>query len=676
MTSSKPTRRDFLAGAAAGSLLSGFPLMPCPAVASATAEAAPAGAAVARVRIYPAIGISRVGGSAKWFHAPEVPGLAPQPEDGDFKDGNLKIKKQAQRFRVYAFDDQDRVIGEVQDAGAKISWRVHLANTKAAWYGFNNPLDNGELAPGLPGQLRNQFLVDDDVRERMLLIDGGEREISGTSVNADGGDASRGFTGRFWDTADVALGELRTDDAGRLLVMPADGISASPTGAGITSFADNDAWFDDWCDGPVNAKVTLADGRELEAEPSWVACVGPNFAPGIPSITTLFDLIADLNQKEGWESDPEGPLSFRSHIYPTFHRLALMTWLTEAAQLRVGWLDAGDFSDPAHIARLADPSEENRAFREKVFAMFRDPYDDSPDAYVTEAAKLPYMMGDGVNYSGSPLQWFRFPTRQYEHLRSWAAGDFVDDLDNDTANAVVRLEDLPVERQPMALTEAALEPCSGGAFHPGVELSYYLRLAELYARDGDSSSEPFRIAHGTRPGLLQNVGRLLTPAKAFEGDGDVPPPVGPQMAGDLTRWMGLPWQCDVFSCQQVLMQEDFPTAVWWPAHLPVDVLPEAYYEQVMRSDLPAHERQRFLGGRVAWSRGVSGIGYHASGSYWDGITNMIALWERMGFVVRRPGPDDADRPDGIPEELFVEVGRGDSMEMRFDWSGEHGLLPK
>ena len=55
---------------------------------------------------------------------------------------------------------------------------------------------------------------------------------------------------------------------------------------------------------------------------------------------------------------------------------------------------------------------------------------------------------------------------------------------------------------------------------------------------------------------------------------------------------------------------------------------------------------------------------------------MIALWERMGFVVRRPGPDDADRPDGIPEELFVEVGRGDSMEMRFDWSGEHGLLPK
>ena len=35
---------------------------------------------------------------------------------------------------------------------------VHVANTKAAWYGFNNPLDNGDLAPGLPGQLRKPVL--------------------------------------------------------------------------------------------------------------------------------------------------------------------------------------------------------------------------------------------------------------------------------------------------------------------------------------------------------------------------------------------------------------------------------------------------------------------------------------------------------------------------------------
>ena len=73
---------------------------------------APAGARIARVAVYPALGICRVGGSEQWFLAPEVPGLPPQPEGG-FKDGTEKLKKQVQRFRVYAFDDQDRVIGEL-----------------------------------------------------------------------------------------------------------------------------------------------------------------------------------------------------------------------------------------------------------------------------------------------------------------------------------------------------------------------------------------------------------------------------------------------------------------------------------------------------------------------------------------------------------------------------------
>ena len=160
-----------------------------------------------------------------------------------------------------------------------------------------------------------------------------------------------------------------------------------------------------------------------------------------------------------------------------------------------------------------------------------------------------------------------------------------------------------IAQQPAALTEAALEPCSGGAFHPGVELSYYLRLPPLYARAGDPRQEPFRIALGDRDSLIQNVGRLLTTETAMQGGNGAPPPIGPQMPGDLTRWMGLPWQCDAFSCQQVLMQEDFPTAVWWPALLPVDVLPEVYYLQLLREDLPASERQRFYNSRVAWSRG-------------------------------------------------------------------------
>tara|TARA_R110000868_G_scaffold97614_2_gene268478 strand:- start:90777 stop:92801 length:2025 start_codon:yes stop_codon:yes gene_type:complete len=668
-------RRDFLAGIGAGAMMTAFPMIAKAAIASGSAKAAPEGAKVARLGIYPAIGISRVGGSPKWFYAPEVPGLPANPEGG-FKDGEQLIKKQVQRFRVYAFDDQDRVIGEVTaDDDTTIEWHVHVANTKAAWYGFNNPLDNKELAPGLPGQMRNQYFVSDADREKMLVIDPGNKKISGKSINYDGKMPEHSMDGHFYNTERVNLGQLRTDDAGRLLVVPGDGKSNSPVNAAITSFADNDGWHDDWCDGPVTAKVTLSDGSEMDAESAWIACVGPNFAPEIPPVTTLHDVIDDLNVTQGWSQSPTTPLSFRKYIYPTFRRLALMEWLTNEANLRQGWLGVGNFSDPAYIAKIADPSESNRAFRHNIFKKFRDPYNDGPNAYKDERLKMPFMLGDGINYDGSPLQWFQFPKLQYSYLKSWADGDFVDDFENSQSDAITTLDDIEVALQPAALTEAALEPCSGGAFHPGVELTYYLRLAAMYARNTNENAEPFRLAVGDRPSLIQNIGRLLTPEKAFDGGNGAPPPIGAQMPGDLTRWMGLPWQCDAFSCQQVEMQSDFPTAVWWPALLPIDVLPEKYYEELMRDDLSTEERMKFFENRVAWSRGVAGIGYHANGSYWDGITNMITLWQRMGFVVSRPGPADPNRPEEIPEKLFVEVGRS-NVEMRFDWKPSDGDLPK
>ncbi|MFC3229519.1 CTQ-dependent glycine oxidase GoxA [Marinibaculum pumilum] len=669
-------RRDFLAGmgAAAGLAGAGFPFLSKLAVApAAAAEAAPAGAAIARVGIHPAIGISRVGGSDKWFYAPELPGIPARPEGG-FKDGTALIKKQVQRFRIYAFDAEDRVIGELTAADAKIDWRVHVANTKAAWYGFYNPLDNAEHAPGLPGKMRNQYFHRQTQRERMLVIDPGPVGIGGTSVNWEGGSRAHAMVGRFWAEIDVALGELRTDDAGRLLVVPANGVSDSPRGAPITSFADNDGWYDDWCDGPVDATVTLPDGRVLQADGAWIACVGPNFAPEIPPISTLYDVIDSLNWEQGWTAAPTPPLSFRRDIYPAFRRLALMEWVSAAANLRKGWLNVGDFSDPAYLARLADPGAGNRTFRQDVFAKFRNPYNMSDTAAREEHLKLPMMPGDGVDHNGSPLQWFQFPKLQYERLRLWADGAFVDDFEDAALDAVQRLEDLPAAQQPAALTEAALEPCSGGAFHPGVELSYYLRLAPLYARHTNPAAKPFRIARGNRPSLVQDVGRVLDFRAATTGGPGGVPPIGPQMPGDLTRWMGLPWQPDAFSCQRVAMQDDFPVPVWWPALLPVDVLPEDFYAQLMRTDLSAGERVKFYENRVWWARGVPGIGYHANASYWDGIERMITIWQQMGFVVKRPGPTDPGRPDAIPQDLYVETGRG-QVETRFDWTPEHGQLP-
>src|SRR5690606_21880351 len=230
---------------------------------------APKGAAVAKLAIYPPIGISRVGNSKKYFLAPEIPGLPPNPIDG-FKDGNRKIKKQAQRFRIYAFDNKGRVIREVTQGNDKITWSVKVANTKAAWFGFNNPLDMGEFAPGIAGKRRNDFFVGEE--RKALEINPDEVSISGVSVNTEGLDKSYTMESTFWKSPNeikVSLGDVRTDDKGRLIVMPGDGVSESAMPQiPIDNFADNDGWHDDWADGYVKAKVSLAGGEDVEVEPA------------------------------------------------------------------------------------------------------------------------------------------------------------------------------------------------------------------------------------------------------------------------------------------------------------------------------------------------------------------------------------------------------------------------
>ena len=57
------------------------------------------------------------------------------------------------------------------------------------------------------------------------------------------------------------LGEMMTDDAGRLLVLGGYGRSGSElTGPGephIEDYANNDGWYDDTADGPVMARLVM-----------------------------------------------------------------------------------------------------------------------------------------------------------------------------------------------------------------------------------------------------------------------------------------------------------------------------------------------------------------------------------------------------------------------------------
>ena len=97
------------------------------------------GSSISYVKIFPPIGIARLGNSESgFFIGPEVPGVVPEV-DGSYKDSQGAVKRQAARFRVYAFDASDQVICELATENAdvaEIKWMVTLANKKAEWHQF------------------------------------------------------------------------------------------------------------------------------------------------------------------------------------------------------------------------------------------------------------------------------------------------------------------------------------------------------------------------------------------------------------------------------------------------------------------------------------------------------------------------------------------------------------
>jgi L-Lysine epsilon oxidase N-terminal len=111
--------------------------------------------------IYPSIGIARLGNSADaWFVGPEVPEPAPLPP-GSYRDATGALKRQAARYRLYGIDAAGVIVRELSGAGpaVEITWRVELANTKAAWYGFQLALDIPEAVSAPPTTLRNATAV-------------------------------------------------------------------------------------------------------------------------------------------------------------------------------------------------------------------------------------------------------------------------------------------------------------------------------------------------------------------------------------------------------------------------------------------------------------------------------------------------------------------------------------
>ena len=306
-------------------------------------------------KIHPAIGIARVGNSPESFYiAPERTGAPPIDCDANgipvvrdgveqpvthYKDAEHRIKRQAARFRIYVYDDQnptgrelklhDTVVVELQQSGqlftadlTDIQWTVYLANKKSSWYEFQQ-LD-GEHGYEAGHPLRNPEVTSPSHRQK-LIIDVGPQTVSWQNpkerlANFSPG-SSPGTPASFppenlRPNPITTLGEIRSvtgpDGHNRLLVLGGLGNSGSSksgaTEPSIQHYANNDGWFDDISDGPVSAtlicKPLTIDGYPAPAGmtpltipvdvPAWVMVGYPRYAPQITDIVTMDDLVYDI----------------------------------------------------------------------------------------------------------------------------------------------------------------------------------------------------------------------------------------------------------------------------------------------------------------------------------------------------------------------------------------------
>ncbi|MDI1481971.1 LodA/GoxA family CTQ-dependent oxidase [Polyangium sp. y55x31] len=611
-----PTRRGFLAGS-----------MGMIAAVFGRRALAAGGGGTPVYRIHPAIGIARVGNADPdtFFIGPEVPGLpplgSPPGTSAPPYKVNGKIKPQAARFRIYEYQSINGRLTPVREVNLDtpgvvgIKWTTHLANKKASFHRFQGPA--GESTP--PGALRNAAVQN----RRSLEIDFGPRTIGGSSqgpsefrVGSSSNPAAEAYPiGANGQPVIDYLGQLRTDAEGRLIVIGGQGRAnySTPAKPELVSYANNDNWFDDVSDGPVTAVVTIDDGNGGtidvpvdEAGGAWVIVGPPDFAPGVFSAVTLYDVLYDLAVRQlpipednalytnggelarltilASQFDPLGPVEFPSYrpdydkeIRPIFERGFEYRWVTALVN--------NSKHDSLVSPTLSDPSPKFAKTRSTFFQSMRPALGaQAPSG----TGSMPRMLGDDPYNPQSAEAVYRLAvTRtQYGLLRNWCQGKFASGPPASQAVVIT----------PHGLDRASLEAVSGGAFFPGMEVSWQIRNAALYI-------EPFRLD--------------LNAMSQYVGENQK---IGP---GHFTRQMALPWQADFNECANEGQY------AWWPATRPDDVYPTASATK-----------------KVPWARPTDRF---AGGNRESTKADMAEHWYKFGFVVEQGGAQiETERSQQIP----------------------------
>jgi hypothetical protein len=563
-------------------------------------------------KIHPAIGVARIGTSDDFYIAPETPGGLPtEPGTGlpvaSFRDANGNLRKQAARFRIFAYDstnpsDPGTEVMTGANGVASITWTVYFANKKAVWYQFEQLTGSGQdgdagyIANGpAVNPLRNRSITDPAQRQS-LILDPGPRTIGG---NGNPSTADFTLSSSVTDPTQMlplpikTLGSVQLDAQGNLLVLAGNGASGTlninPAGSPfqyvLQTYANNDGWFDDVSDGPVTATISMQDGTTVAVDvPAWCLGVPPKFAPEIINMVSMYDTMYDIAVRElnfvpnlfsGGAFNPSYLVDFPNEIAPILARPPGYKWVANLPNLAAN-----------QHAQL--PSDGPTVF---PLAIVRPPssLNDTPTL-------MPILAGDNPISDETISKYLSVTQTQYFLLSQWVAG---------------KVKTAPSPAQPLAarLDQAALENCVGGAFCPGIEMTWLSRNTSIYAA-------PFRI----------KMSSAITPGHLSQTNGNDGVYANGVEPGDIIKYMAQPWQADFNECSIQPVTDDPASNSsgtssdfwWWPAQRPYAVF----------TSLPPTSR-------VAWTRGFQNNANNPSLTTPNlGDMQMVINWKDLGFITR------------------------------------------
>ncbi|MFT4152911.1 LodA/GoxA family CTQ-dependent oxidase [Parafilimonas sp.] len=431
-----------------------------------------------RFKIFPSIGIARVGGSStEYFVCPEnenslgidVDSSGNENELTSFKDPMGLIKRQAARFKIYELNTEtnEYLLGNINVL--TVEWRVHLVNKKSALKRFEidgMPLPPDQThVPQPPLQLRDNG--------ESLIIDPGPRKIKGKSQHGISFDTGKYKSPINQVEQTVYLGELKTDKDGNLIVLGGKGISKSPSDQPVgpslnpggektpdANFYYNKDWYDDTSDGIVEATIELADGTKIDAVKAWVIVAPPDYAPKVKGVVTLYDVIENVIKGDSLNE----PLSFKKEIFPIISRYEQYQWV-QVNQ---------NYSLPHPVQEYSKNSTANKTKRQEV--------------------------RDTVLKIQQKLKQFRLTSRQIKILQLFVDGKFVEDLSTPSNSSQTGEE----------FTKLILDTTIGQGFFPGIEGGRILTNKNIYM-------EPFRIDAGSvKPGEITGLMALPWQADFLE----------------------------------------------------------------------------------------------------------------------------------------------------------------